>query len=80
MSPPTLLWKSTVSRIPPFVIAEVMICCAVCGVPFHFCGLPHGLDMSGAAVSIDGTEARLSIAPGENFGPGQTATFTKMDA
>jgi hypothetical protein len=32
-------------------------------MPFRFIGLPVGLDLEGASVSIDGTEARLAIAP-----------------
>lgn len=43
--------------------ADVRITCAACQVPFRFLGLPAGLDMHGAAVSIDGEEARLAIAP-----------------
>lgn len=43
--------------------ADVTIQCSVCGMPFRFIGLPCGLDMNGAAVSVDGTEARLAIAP-----------------
>lgn len=43
--------------------ADVRIKCAQCGLPFRFIGLPAGCDLNGAAVSIDGTEARLAIAP-----------------
>ena len=43
--------------------AEVRIVCADCGLPFQFLGLPLGLDMEGAAMSADGLEARLAIAP-----------------
>lgn len=43
--------------------ADVKIKCHQCGVDFRFIGLPAGLDLNGAAVSIDGTEARLAIAP-----------------
>lgn len=43
--------------------ADVRIKCADCGMPFRFVGLPCGLDLNGAAVSIDGTEARMAIAP-----------------
>lgn len=43
--------------------ADVRIKCAQCGVPFRFIGLPHGLDLNGAAVSVDGAEAHLAIAP-----------------
>lgn len=43
--------------------ADVRIRCAECGLPFRFIGLPAGLDLNGAAVSVDATEARLSIAP-----------------
>ena len=43
--------------------ADVRIKCAECGMPFRFIGLPAGVDLNGAAVSVDGTEARLAIAP-----------------
>ena len=43
--------------------ANVRVHCNECGVPFQFIGLPCGLNLEGAAVSVDGTEARLAIAP-----------------
>ena len=43
--------------------ADVTIRCTDCNTPFRFLGLPAGLRMGGAAVSFDGTEARLAIAP-----------------
>lgn len=43
--------------------ADVRIKCAECGQQFRFIGLPAGLDLNGAAVSIDACEARLAIAP-----------------
>lgn len=43
--------------------ADVRIKCVGCGTPFRFIGLPTGLDLNGAAVSVDGTEARLAVAP-----------------
>lgn len=43
--------------------ADVRIVCQQCNTPFRFIGLPAGVDLNGAAVSIDGTEARLAIAP-----------------
>lgn len=43
--------------------ADITIKCHECGLPFRFIGLPAGLDMNGAAVSVDGAEARLAIAP-----------------
>lgn len=43
--------------------ADVTINCTECGMPFRFCGLPMGLNLNGAAVSVDGLEARLSILP-----------------
>ncbi len=43
--------------------ADVTITCAECNLPFQFLGLPGGLIMDGAAVSVDGTEARLAIRP-----------------
>ncbi len=43
--------------------ADVRIRCRQCGIPMRFIGLPAGLDMDGASVSADATEARLAIAP-----------------
>ncbi len=43
--------------------ADVRIHCKDCGVPFRFIGLPYGVDLNGATVSVDGTEARLAVAP-----------------
>lgn len=45
--------------------ACVRIKCEQCGEPFRFLGLPTGLDLSGASVSSDGTEARLAIGTRE---------------
>jgi hypothetical protein len=44
-------------------MAEVKINCAECGLPFQFLGLPLGLNLNGASMSVDGQEARLGIAP-----------------
>jgi hypothetical protein len=43
--------------------ADVTVTCDQCKTPFRFIGLPAGLDLSGAAVSVDGTEGRFAIAP-----------------
>lgn len=43
--------------------ADVKIHCLHCGVPFRFIGLPCGVDLNGAAVSVDGTEGRFAVAP-----------------
>lgn len=43
--------------------ADVRVECASCHVPLRFIGLPSGIDLNGAAVSVDGTEARLACAP-----------------
>lgn len=43
--------------------AGVRIECAQCHRPFQFLGLPLGLNLNGAAMSVDGQEARLAIAP-----------------
>ena len=48
--------------------AEVTVQCADCGTPFRFKGLPLGLNLDGAAMSIDGTEARLAIEPADGSG------------
>lgn len=44
--------------------ADVHITCRECGKPFQFLGLPGGLHPGYPTVSVDGTEARLPIAPG----------------
>lgn len=41
--------------------ADINIKCSECQEPFRFLGLPAGLDLNGACVSADGTEARLAI-------------------
>ena len=43
--------------------ADVKVGCRICKTPFQFLGLPIGLKLSGAAMSVDGLEARLAIAP-----------------
>lgn len=45
-------------------VADVSIICRDCRTPFRFVGLPVGISIGGASVSIDATEARLTIAPG----------------
>lgn len=45
--------------------ADVRIKCKQCDEYFRFLGLPCGLDLNGAAVSADGTEARLAIGTNE---------------
>lgn len=42
-------------------MADVAIVCEECGLPFSFLGLPPGVDMEGATVSIDGTEGRFAL-------------------
>lgn len=49
--------------------ADVRIKCRDCGVPMRFIGLPAGVDLNGAAVSIEATEARLAIAPQDEVIP-----------
>lgn len=43
--------------------ADVNIECRDCKMPFVFRGLPLGVNLNGAAMSVDGTEARLAIGP-----------------
>lgn len=45
--------------------ADIRINCEQCGEAFRFLGLPAGLDLNGASVSVDGTEARLAIGTSE---------------
>lgn len=49
--------------------ADLRIRCRECGIPFRFIGLPAGVDLNGAAVSVDATEARLAIAPKDEVVP-----------
>lgn len=44
-------------------MADVRVKCDDCGLPFRFIGLPAGVDLNGASVNNDATEARLAIAP-----------------
>src|SRR3954466_6334101 len=44
-------------------VADVQIHCKQRETKFVFVGVPAGLDTSGAAVSVDGSEIRLRIAP-----------------
>lgn len=46
-------------------VAEVTITCVECKLPFRFMGLPIGLDLNGATVNHDSTEARLSMLPAD---------------
>lgn len=43
--------------------ADIRIRCEDCGLPFRFIGLPAGVDLNGAATSVDATEGRFAIAP-----------------
>lgn len=45
--------------------ADVRIQCVDCKEFFRFLGLPPGVDLNGATVSVDGEEARLAIGPRE---------------
>jgi hypothetical protein len=44
-------------------MADINIHCTDCKEEFQFLGLKPGLDLNGAAVSVDGLEARIAIAP-----------------
>jgi len=52
-------------------VLEIQVTCQQCGMMFRFLGLPQGVDLDGAAASVDGTEARLSIAPAKWAESGQ---------
>lgn len=61
--------------------ADVRISCSECGEKFRFIGLPVGVNLSGATVSVDGLEARLAVVP-ESKGelplgpPGEVSGFS----
>ena len=42
---------------------DIRITCDECGKPFRFIGLPSGVDLNGASVSLDAEEGRFAIAP-----------------
>ena len=57
--------------------ADITIKCSECGLPFRFLGLPAGLNLNGATVSVDGTELRVGIAPlGEDVPPVVASGFS----
>jgi hypothetical protein len=43
--------------------ADVKIHCTDCGRKFQFLGLPAGVNLQGATISVDGLEARLAVCP-----------------
>jgi len=43
--------------------ASISIRCRNCELPFRFIGLPHGVDLNGAAVSVSGETAELTMLP-----------------
>ena len=49
--------------------ADIRIFCTECDLPFCFRGLPMGLNLNGAAMSVDGQEARLAIYPSDEDPP-----------
>lgn len=55
--------------------ADITIACLTCGEPFAFLGLPAGVHFHGAAVSTDGTEARLAIVPVLEYTAGTKARY-----
>lgn len=48
---------------PNRFMVDVRVECSDCKLPFRFIGLPAGLDLNGAATSIDACEGRFAIAP-----------------
>jgi hypothetical protein len=55
---------------------EARINCKTCGVPMQFLGLRPGLDLQGAAVSLDGLELRIAVCPeGARPSPMQRMAF-----
>lgn len=46
---------------------DIRIMCEDCEQPVHFKGMPRGLNVNGAARSVDGTEARLAIGIGADW-------------
>jgi len=50
------------SNLPDYLL-EITVRCGICGRSFVFNGLSNGIRFKGAAMSLDGKEARLSIEP-----------------
>jgi hypothetical protein len=50
-------------ELPSAFTVDLKIECSECHHPFEFVGLPMGLSMSEASVSVDGLEAHLPIVP-----------------
>lgn len=44
-------------------MAGIRISCVGCGMQFQFMGLPPGLNLEGATVSLDGLELTIGIHP-----------------
>lgn len=44
-------------------MTEIRVKCADCGTPFKFLGLPMGLNLGGATVTLDGVEANIAVCP-----------------
>lgn len=57
---------------PGKFMAHITVKCNQCQQPMCFVGLPMGLALNGAAVSVDRTEARLAMTP-------QGETLTELD-
>lgn len=56
---------------------DVTVDCMQCGHPFVFLGLPFGVNLNGAATSLDGTEGRFGLCPkGETPKTGGLSGFT----
>lgn len=44
-------------------VANITVNCSQCGLPFQFMGMAPGVSTTTPCVSLDGTEARMPIAP-----------------
>lgn len=45
------------------LMLEISVRCETCKKPFVFVGLPPGLNLNGATVSVDGLTANMALAP-----------------
>ncbi|MBB3453904.1 hypothetical protein FHT86_002160 [Rhizobium sp. BK313] len=60
-------------------MAEINVECADCKEPFQFIGLPPGLNLNGATVSINGLQANMAIGPNSQImSPLQRMTVDAM--
>jgi hypothetical protein len=56
-------------------LLELQVQCAQCKTQFRFLGLPRGLNLNGATVSLDATELFVAISPDGSRNPSPLQGF-----